>query len=109
MLLPAIAEDKQRAALRIFAQAFLGRGPQPVEAGAQIARRRGHEYFQVRLETQHGIGVLRAWSRRAARASWSASVIRTRACGPSSSTSSTGVSEDDNSTCTKPGADLAWA
>lgn len=58
-LLPAVAEDKQRAAPGIFPQAFLRRGPQAVEAHPQVAGRGGDENLEVRVETQHAAGALR--------------------------------------------------
>ena len=86
--MPAVAKDEQRSALGIFAQAFLRRRPEAIEAGAQIVRRGGDKHFEMRLEAQHGVEGRRAWSKRAASSIWPASVIRTRACVPSSSTSS---------------------
>ena len=110
MLLPAIAEHKQRAAFRIFAEALLGGGPQPIEAGAQITRRRGHENFEMRLEAQHGVAWERTWSSWAASSICPASVIRTRADEPNSITSPARAGGGDSSTCTKSGAGLveAW-
>lgn len=75
-VVPPVAEDKERAALGILPQAFLRGGPQTVEVGTQVAGRRGHEHFQMRLEAQHGGGAAKACRRRAAKAIELASVRR---------------------------------
>ena len=77
---------------------------------AQIARRRGHEHFEMRLETQHGVGAQSALSSRAASSSCLSSVIRTLTPVPSSSTNSAGADGGGSSAGTKPseGAALAW-
>jgi hypothetical protein len=59
-------EDQERAALGIFAQAFLRGGPQAIEAGAQVARGGGDKDLEVRVKAQHETRALQRWINGAA-------------------------------------------
>ena len=71
--MPPIAEDKQSARARVFAQTFRHQRVQAIETLAHVARLDGHEHLEAAGKAQHGFS--RARTRAAASGIWLASLI----------------------------------